>query len=95
VSLHLAEGSSWSSFFVAAYCHSNYCGAWPVSLTDAVVKGENTIKDDEMPFVNRHEELWQIFRFNAEVQRKIIESKTDIKNFRLLTLLFCVQVRVA
>ena len=54
--------------------------------------GKNTIEDDEMPFVNRYEELWQIFSVNAENHDRIVNTKGPIKNFRFLRLLFCVQV---
>ncbi len=64
-------------------------------MVDAVVQGTGTITDSEMPFVNRFQELWLIFRFNAMIQRQIIKSKTEIENFRSLNLLFCVQARFA
>jgi hypothetical protein len=50
------------------------------------------IEDDEMPFVNRQAELWQIFSVNAQNHDIILNTKGPIKNFRLLRLLFCVQV---
>ncbi len=45
-----------------------------------------------MPFVNRHEELWQIFRINAENHITIVRNNEELNNFRELRLLFCVQV---
>ena len=45
-----------------------------------------------MPFLNRHEELWQLFRVNAKNLGVIANHEEDIINFRLLDLLFCVQV---
>lgn len=57
-----------------------------------VIQGSGTICSDEMPFVNRHEELWQVFRVNAENMRQIMLSRNPIEDFRPLQLLFCVQV---
>ena len=57
-----------------------------LSLNDdaerAIVQGLGTIRADEMPFVNRHEELWQVFRVNADNIRQIKLSMNPIKDFR-------------
>ena len=68
-----------------------------LSLDDAhevIVEGNGTICSDDMPFVNRHEELWQMFRVNAKNMHQIMRSQHQIKDFRPLPLLFCVQVSV-
>jgi hypothetical protein len=62
------------------------------ALVDAVVYGAGTIKQYEMPFVNRHEELWQIFCVNAENNIRALEENATCDNFRIFHLLFCVQV---
>lgn len=59
----------------------------------AIVQGIDTIRDADMPFVNRHEELWQMFRVNADNMRQIKLSQNPIENFRPLHLLFCVHLR--
>jgi hypothetical protein len=64
------------------------------SNEEVIIDGEGTIKDDDMPFVNRHEELWNLFRVNACNARKCASAKAKEApaNFRLFRLLFCVQV---
>jgi hypothetical protein len=65
------------------------------ALEDAVVYGAGTIKQYEMPFVNRHEELWQIFCVNAENNIRALEMAHEdatCNNFRIFNLFFCVQV---
>jgi hypothetical protein len=57
-----------------------------------IVKGVGSVRDVDMPFVNRHEELWQLFRVNADICHRIATSTEEsMSNFRLLDLLFCVQ----
>ena len=63
-----------------------------ISLADAVLDGTGTIKANEMPFVNRLEELWQVFRINAKNHVTTVDTESAIKDFRSLRLLFCVQV---
>jgi hypothetical protein len=65
-----------------------------LSLTDlnaeaVIVDGEGLSTD--MPFVNRHEELWQLFAVNAKNIQTIDRHVQPINNFRVLKLLFCVQ----
>jgi hypothetical protein len=62
------------------------------SNEDVIVDGEGTIKNNDMPFVNRHEELWDLFRVNARNARMCAEAKTEPNDFRVFKLLFCVQV---
>jgi hypothetical protein len=66
-----------------------------LSIDDAaaiIVGGEGTIQNHDMPFVNRHEELWQLFCVNAKNINKVIDFPMTIKDYRPLELLFCVQV---
>jgi hypothetical protein len=67
-----------------------------LSLNDAskvcIVEGIDTALDTDMPFVNRHEELWQMFHVNAGNFVKIFgHDSLSIDNFRRYNLLFCVQ----
>jgi hypothetical protein len=62
------------------------------AATRFIVNGEGTVTKGDMPFLNRHEELWQIFRVNARNIHQILKEKELIDDFRQLDLLFCVQV---
>jgi hypothetical protein len=63
------------------------------SNVDVIVRGEGTIKNNDMPFVNRHEELWDLFLVNARnAQMCATVRELPPKDFRLFELLFCVQV---
>jgi hypothetical protein len=66
-----------------------------MSLNDAescIVKGDYSVRKGDMPFVNRHEELWQLFRVNADNCHRIATSTEELmSDFRDLDLLFCVQ----
>ena len=63
------------------------------SAPEVIVEGNGTIGSDDMPFVNRHEELWQVFRVNAKNMHQIMLSPDrPVEDFRPLQLLFCVQV---
>jgi hypothetical protein len=65
-----------------------------MSLDDAascIVKGVRSVRKGDMPFVNRHEELWQLFRVNADNCHRIATSTEELSDFRELDLLFCVQ----
>jgi hypothetical protein len=61
----------------------------------AVVDGDGTVSNSDMPFVNRFEELFELFRINAQNMIKAKKVKGDITDFRRFKLLFCVQVSCA
>ena len=49
-----------------------------LSLIDAascIVGGADSVLDTDMAFVNRHEELWQLFRVNADNLMKIVKHE--------------------
>eukprot|EP00736_Rhodelphis_marinus_P013572 Rmarinus@m.15699 len=62
-----------------------------IPLSSAIAKGTGTLSEKDMPFVNRLEELLQVFVVNAQNIIEIISSDRPIKNYRQLDLLFCVQ----
>lgn len=63
-----------------------------ISFENAVVGAKGTVQDDDMPFVNRYEELWDLFMVNAKNMSKLKSKKNPITDFRPFKMLFCVQV---
>ena len=63
-----------------------------IIFADAVIRGKGTVRDSDMPFVNRHEELWDLFKVNAENMALLRAAGESIYNFRPYRLLFCVLV---
>eukprot|EP00035_Acanthoeca_spectabilis_P019357 m.420607 g.420607 ORF g.420607 m.420607 type:complete len:875 (+) comp16846_c2_seq21:4661-7285(+) len=61
------------------------------TFADAVIRSKGTVLDSDMPFVNRHEELWDLFKVNAENMAFLRTAKGAIDNFRPWRMLFCVQ----
>jgi hypothetical protein len=55
------------------------------------VGGDGTVKDSEMPFVNRVEELWRLFEVNARNMHTLRSLSAAPDNFRLFNLLYCIQ----
>lgn len=56
-----------------------------------IVRGIGTVRERDMPFVNREEELWRLFEVNAWNLKWLRECTKQPTNYREARLLYCIQ----